>query len=270
MSRTQRAASRRLPPGARVAVATPEQPRRWSWWRAALIVGVGALVYANSLSGPFIFDDEASIVENTQIRSLAPSVALSPYRESPTAGRPIVNASFAINYALGGLQPRGYHATNIAIHLLCALAVFGIVRRTLLRTGIEEPLQRRSADIAFAAALLWVAHPLNSEAVDYLTQRTESLMAMFFLLTLYAAVRAADGERPVAATAASITCCALGMACKESMVTAPIVVALYDRVFLFGSVADAMRKRWPLYLGLGATWIVIADMICSFPHVHSA
>src|SRR5262245_18788816 len=180
MPRTRPQSARRPPRAAPAAIATPDPPRRSVRWRAAIIVAAGIVAYANSLSGPFIFDDDASIVANTQIRSLAPSVALRPYRELPTAGRPIVNASFAVNYAIGGLQPAGYHAGNIAIHVLCALALFGIIRRTLDLRGIPASLQRRSLDVALAAALLWVVHPLNSEAVDYLTQRTESLMGLFF------------------------------------------------------------------------------------------
>jgi len=300
MPRTRTQSARRPPRGASTAVAVAPPPHRSVWWRAAIVVAAGIVAYANSLSGPFIFDDDASIVENTQIRSLAPSVAFRPYRELPTAGRPIVNASFAVNYAIGGLQPAGYHVGNIAIHILCALALFGIVRRTLDLPGIPAALQRRSADLALAAALLWVVHPLNSEAVDYLTQRTESLMGLFYLLTLYCSIRTAKAVRyfgPEVRTAkavryfesaeavryfgsalrhfdwwtvAAVASCALGMASKEPMVTAPVVVALYDRIFLFDSFADAFRRRRPLYVGLAATWIVLASMIASGPRMHSA
>ena len=161
------------------------------WRRACLIAVVGAVTYATSLSGPFLFDDDASVVENTTIRNLRPSVALQPDRESPTAGRPLVNLTFAINYAIGGLNVAGYHATNIAIHLLCGLVLFGVAKRTLDLPRIPASLRQWSADLAFAITLLWVVHPLNSEAVDYITQRTESLMALFYLLTVYSALRAA-------------------------------------------------------------------------------
>src|SRR4029453_12410045 len=231
--------------------------------RAGLIAVVGAVTYATSLSGPFLFDDDASVVENTTIRNLRPSVALQPGRESPTAGRPLVNLTFAINYAIGGLNVVGYHATNIAIHLLCGLVLFGLARRTLDLPRIPASLRHWSADLAFAITLLWVVHPLNSEAVNYITQRTESLMALFYLLTLYCAVRAegppeaghyvlagpAKAGRPAPNAlakagrdvrgvrlqadrrwaAASIASCALGMASKESMVTAPLMVLIYDR-----------------------------------------
>src|SRR6266542_3377164 len=99
--------------------------------RAAAIVLAGMLAYANSLSAPFIFDDNATVVQNTHIRDWHPAVALFPAREMPTAGRPIVNVSFAVNYMLGGLNVTGYRVTNIGIHVLCALVLFGLVQRTV-------------------------------------------------------------------------------------------------------------------------------------------
>jgi tetratricopeptide (TPR) repeat protein len=100
-------------------------------------------------------------------------------------------------------------------------------------------------------------HPLQSDAVDYITQRTESLMALFFLLTLYCAVRArrAGARDAVTWQAASVLACALGMASKESMVTAPVIVLLYDRAFEFDSIGQAIGARKALYGGLAATWL---------------
>jgi len=230
--------------------------------RAAILSAAALIAYANSLSNPFIFDDEATVVENAGIRSLSPSVALFPHREAPTAGRPVVNASFAINYALDGLDPVGYRVANIVIHLACGLLLFGIARRTLELPAIPAWPRERSLDLACAIALLWLVHPLSSEAVDYITQRTESMMALCYLATLYCAIRGW--------TTASIACCALGMASKESMVTAPLIVVLYDRVFRYDSFARAWRERRLLYGGLAATWVLLALILRSGPRVHSA
>jgi len=103
-------------------------------------------------------------------------------------------------------------------------------------------------------------HPLTSEVVDYLTQRTESMMAACFLLTLYAGVRALDVVSRRAWTAAAVIACACGMACKEPMATAPLMVALIDRVFVFDSWARALEGRRRLYAGLASTWIVLAAL----------
>ena len=95
-----------------------------------LLVILGFAVYWNTLPAPFTFDDEHAIVINEQIRHL--STSLSPTEQgSPLAGRPLVSLTFAINYALGGLNVRGYRLVNIAIHVLCALLLFfAIAART--------------------------------------------------------------------------------------------------------------------------------------------
>jgi Flp pilus assembly protein TadD len=270
------------PPVARRRQATSREtrapkPHRLSappsgiWWRAGLIVAVGALAYSNSLSGPFVYDDQLSIVENRYIRQLSSlGRVLFPERELPVAGRPVVNVSFAINYAIGGLEVRGYHIWNVAIHILCALVLFGVVRRTLNLASLQSRFAERSTNLAFAAALIWMLHPLNTEAVDYLTQRTEAMMGLCYLATLYAAIRAAGAHRAGVWQMASVLSCALGMACKESMATAPLMVVAYDWIFVFDSLKDAVRSRWHLYAGLAMTWLGLAALMWSGPRVHSA
>jgi hypothetical protein len=125
-------------------------------------------------------------------------------------------------------------------------------------------------DLAFAIAVLWVVHPLNSEAVDYLTQRTESLMALFLLLMLYAAIRGAGLAHAREWQAVAIASCAAGMGCKESMVVAPAIVILYDRVFLFKSFAESLTARWRLYAMLAATWLVLVYLTMTGPRSGSA
>jgi len=98
-----------------------------------------------------------------------------------------------------------------------------------------------------------------------LTQRTELLMGLFFLLTLYSAIRAASSRHPWRWWAAAIAACALGMGAKEVMAAAPIIVLLYDRSFLSGSFREALRRRWPLYLGLAATWAILGALLIAYP-----
>jgi hypothetical protein len=228
---------------------------------------VTVLVYANSLSAPFVYDDFAAVRDNPTIRDLWPLTGpLSPpARDNPTSGRPLVNLSLAVNYAVGGLEPRGYHVANLAIHVGCALLLFGIIWRTL------RPLVGDPADLAIAlvAAALWAVHPLNSEPVNHITARTESMMAFCYLLTLYAGIRAGRSKSslwPVVCVAA----CAAGMACKESMVTAPILLLLYDRVFGGRTWGDTVRARRWLYGGLAASWIVFAWLNAAGPRGHAA
>jgi tetratricopeptide (TPR) repeat protein len=229
------------------------------------LICAGALAYANSLAGPFIVDDGVTIVDNPHIRQLWPlSRALVTDRESTVAGRPLVNLSFAINYAMGGLDVGGYHLVNLALHVLCALLLFGVVHRTLDLPSVH--LADRSTPIALATALLWLVHPLNTEAVDYVTQRTELMMGACYLLTLYAAIRAHDSSRSSWWPVLAVVACGLGMACKESMVTAPVVVWLYDRTFHEAT----RRSRWRFHAALAATWLVLVALGWSGPRIHSA
>jgi hypothetical protein len=241
---------------------------------ALVLICAGVLAYANSLSGPFVIDDKPAIVDNTHIRQIWPlSRPLVTDPESPVAGRPLVSLSFAINYAIGGLHVGGYHAVNIVLHVVCALLLFGVIHRTLSLPALQ--LADRSKPVALATALLWLVHPLNTEAVDYLTQRTELMMGVCYLLTLYASIRSwnsappvRNGRNPSAGwwPVLAVIACGLGMACKESMVTAPVMVWLYDRTFH----DETPRMRWRLYAGLAATWLVLAGLSWSGPRTHSA
>jgi len=242
----------------------------------ALIIVAAIGTYWNGLSGPFIWDDETAIVTNKSIQHLwPPSTPLQPPRETPVAGRPIVNASLALNYAFGGLTETGSHLVNVALHAACALLLFGLVRRTLSGPGLTDRFGGPASGIALVAALLWTVHPIQSEVVNYVTQRTESVMALFYLLTLYCAMRGQQSRAGFAPSASattavtwevcSVLACAAGMASKESMVTAPLMVLLYDRAFLFDSWSGAVGARKKLYACLMATWLILAVIISQQP-----
>lgn len=236
-----------------------------SWIWLGLVLAVAA-AYLTGLQGAFVFDDEPAILSNPTLRHPGDvgRLLLPPGEQAGTVGgRPLLNASLALNYAMGGTKPIGYHIVNLAIHLLAVLTLYGVVRRT---PGAET--------LAPWAALLWGVHPLLTQAVTYVVQRGESLMGLFYLLTLYAFIRgAADGsqadgrskrprlQRPWGV--ASVVCCWLGMATKEPMVSAPLLVLCYDRTFVAGSFAAAWRQRRGYYLALAASWALLAGLVAS-------
>ncbi|MFQ5592503.1 MAG: tetratricopeptide repeat protein, partial [Phycisphaerae bacterium] len=241
---------------------------------ALLLVAVGAAVYAPSVNAPFLFDDHGSIVGNPHVRRLwPPAVAMSAPPQAPTAGRPIACASFALNYFFCGLNTRGYHAVNVALHLACALLLFGVVRRALpllarakdaRPSGLESD-ERWNTRIAFAVALVWMLHPLQTDAVTYVTQRTELLVGFFYLATLYCFIRGCVSPRPAVWFAATFTSCALGMGSKEVMVSAPLTVILFDRAFVAGSFLNAWQQRRKLHTALAGTWMVLLILIAPGP-----
>jgi tetratricopeptide (TPR) repeat protein len=140
--------------------------------------------------------------------------------------------------------------------------------------------------LALAITLLWAVHPLQTESVTYIVQRAESLCGLFYLLTLYCFIRGATMDRdwgleirdwqerrladsnpqspipdPFFWYFAAVLACLLGMATKEIMLTAPVIVLLYDRTFLAGSFAGALRHRQGLYLGLAGTWCLLIYLV---------
>ena len=244
-----------------------------SWLLAAAILFSTLLAYHNSFTGPFVYDDEFSIQENPTIRHLWPIwQPLSPPRTSGATveGRPLINLSFAINYALGGYDVRGYHALNLTIHILAGLTLLGVVRRTLLQPKLRARFGAAANGLALAVAVVWTVHPLQTESVTYLAQRAESLMGLFYLLTLYCFIRAAGSPRPRGWYGLCVTACALGMASKEVMVSAPLLVMLYDRAFVSGSLREAWRRRWPLYVALSSTWILLGYLLLFTGSFHNA
>jgi protein O-mannosyl-transferase len=237
-------------------------PVRGADW--PVLAGVAALVlaaflaYCGTFSVPLVFDDIPSISDNATIRHIG--AALSPPADSTAGGRPVLNLSFAINYAISGDNVWSYHALNLAFHVLAGLTLFGILRRALRTWGGPA-----SSRVAFSASLLWVLHPLLTESVTYTVQRAESLMGLFYLLTLYCFIRGAGEGSPRKGLwlVLSVAACLLGMGTKETMVSAPLIVFLYDRTFIAGSFREAWKRhKWPL-VGLAATWIPLAALVVS-------
>jgi tetratricopeptide (TPR) repeat protein len=226
---------------------------------AAGIALATAAAYRGAMGGPLIYDDHLWITWNPSIRRLWPIAGvLNPPADSVVYGRPVLSLSLALNHAISGNGAWSYHVANLAIHVMAALVLFGIVGRTLAYRPAAFPSERDRIFPAFAVALLWALHPLQTESVTYVIQRAESLMGLFYLLTLYCFIRGVQSSVPRAWHLLSVLACLLGMGTKEVMVTAPLIVLAYDRTFVAGSFLAALRSRWRLYLGLACTWVVPA------------
>jgi protein O-mannosyl-transferase len=227
------------------------------------VVGVGLAAYSNSFTTPFLFDDENSIRENPTIRGFWPiTKILSPPGEGRTVqGRPILNASLAVSYAISDGLPWGYHLLNLAIHLAAGLVLLGIVHRTLLLPAAGTHSPGIAVAAGGAAALLWTVHPLQTAAVTYIVQRAESMCGLLYLTTLYAFIRGATSARPAVWMRLSVVACLIGMGTKETMATAPLLILLYDRVFLSRSLRAALLGRKGYYAGLAATWGLLALLV---------
>lgn len=236
---------------AETAPLPPPAVPRGTWPKAVpLLVLAGLLAYANSFTKVFLLDDIAWIVGNQDL-------AAGNVREYVASrGRTIPALSLVLNYRLGGLNPTGYHAFNLAVHVLAGLALYGLVRRTLLLPRFAGRYDDAAPFLAFAVALLWLVHPLTTQAVTYVIQRDESIMGMFYLFAFYAWVRGATGGTGAARLwyAAAVGSFALSCGSKEVAVTLPPVLLIYDRVFLARSWRGLLRDRWAAYLAVLAVW----------------
>ena len=221
-------------------------------------MAAGLLAYANNWQGEFNFDDFDTVVDNPTLRTLPAfwdSLWAGPNSpNTPLSGRPVVAFTFALNFLAGGLDVWGYHLVNNLCHLLAGLALFALLRQALLSPRFVERFRPMANGYALAVALLWLLHPLHTEAVNYLSQRTEVMMGLFALLTLMAAGAAARAALPGPWYGLSVVSCLLGMGCKEVMAVVPLLVLLLDRLLVGGSLRQVLvRRRW-FYLALAATW----------------
>ncbi len=239
-------------------------PKRWIWFAMLALAGAALAVYHNTFSAPFIFDDIPSIADNPTIRELrtAANLDVSPtWRGAGVAGRPMVNLSLALNHALGGDQVWGYHVFNLLLHIGAGLALFGIVRRTLLGERLIGTWGGAALPLAFAIALLWLVHPLQTESVTCVIQRTESMLGLFYLLALYGFIRSAEPGAGRGGAMTAVAACLLGALTKEVIVTLPVIALLYDRAFVSGTFREAWRRRARLYLALASSWVVVGALV---------
>lgn len=272
--------------GTRTVAASPSE--RSSAWQLRLsraaplmvfvVLGAAiATVYGPGLRAPFVHDDGASIINNHSIVRLWPLMGspgpLRPPKDLPTSGRPLVNASLALNYYFGQYRTAGYHLVNDIVHALTATLLWAFIRRVLGLPCFQGRWDHNAGILAFAIALLWAVHPLQTQSVEYVTQRTELLLGFSYIATMYASLRHLTAENSAARKSwlaiATLSCFA-GMACKETMVTAPIMVALLDWTFFRGSARNLLRRAWPLYAALASSWLLLLALNIGGPRSASA
>ena len=239
----------------------PSGPRAVSVALAAAIPALLAvLVYLNALHNPFVYDDYRTVVNNGSIVSLRDwrSVVLHD------ATRPVVNTSLAIDRRVWGPDPFGFHLTSVLLHAVNVLLVFVLLRAAMrdhMRArGVRHVGAARRSDplvlvAAFAAAALLAVHPMMTEAVGYISERSEVLCTTFFLTAFLLARRWMTGGGAVWWIAATLVWL-IAIATKETAAMLPVLVLLYDRLILAGDPA-AHRRR---LLRLQLPWLTAAGL----------
>ncbi|MBI1248384.1 tetratricopeptide repeat protein [bacterium] len=217
--------------------------RQMPWLPPIIILIVGCIAYANSFDGTFVYDDTWEIGHNHHLRP-PNSIFSAAFGGLRLPARPIPYMSFAVDYRIWGGQPWGFHWTNLLIHLINGLLIFAIVRRLIASELCAESLRDRAVEIAMFAAVLWIAHPINTNAVTYIYQRLESLMSLFFLTSLFCYVRSWNSSRAVWWLGGAIVAACFSMLSKESGVAILPVLFFLDVAREQRSFIRSIRTRW--------------------------
>ncbi|MBF0557968.1 MAG: tetratricopeptide repeat protein [Nitrospirae bacterium] len=241
-------------------------------YRLLLIAVVGLISYSNTFHVPFQFDDYSNVADNPIIRNVreffssSHAFVYSPLKDYDyNPRRAIGYLTFAINYHFGGLNVTGYHIVNIAIHIINSILVYFIVVLTfrtpfLIEDSKGEEAASRSSLIALFSALIFVAHPVQTQAVTFIVQRLASLATMFYLLSVTAYIKArlmaedkAQGGRNILFYAISVLSAMLAMKTKEIAFTLPFMVIIYEFAFF----KSGMKKRLLFIVPILLTLLII-------------
>lgn len=195
-----------------------------------LLFALTLAAYANSFHAPFILDDIHTIVRNFGLRDLSDLVSVFTY---DYAGRPFLFLTFALNFAVGELNPFGYHAVNFALHFGSSILVYFIIQDLFKRAGVI------SAGYAAFGSLLFALHPLNVETVTYLSSRSSGLCTFLYLLSFHIAVK--SGHKRWYHYTLAIAAFILALFTKELAVTLPLILTLF--IFQFEGMPGLAKNR---------------------------
>lgn len=233
----------------------------------SIIILLGGIIYFNILQAPFTFDD-AIIQQEREIASLQAGeldgTVTHPkmIKALLTRTRPVAHLSFYLNYYLGGDNPFGYHLTNVIIHLLSTITVFFLIQITLNLPVTRDRYKDARPKLAAIVSLLFLCHPVQTQAVDFVVQRMASIMALFYLLSilLYLKGRIIFAKNKKLFYIGSAFSALLAFGSKQNAVTLPFFIGLYELYFFQGVDWEKIKKRLPL-LGAVLTLPVLLGLI---------
>ena len=218
-----------------------------------LIAAAAALVYSNSFHASFHFDDIHSIVENSMIHRF-------DVREIFTqSSRPVLDVTFALNYHFGKLHVFGYHLVNLLLHIANGVMLYFILFWTLGKN--------RDTRVPLYAALIFIVHPVQTQAVTYIVSRSSVLATSFYLLAFVFFIKGAgtSGRRSLCHLAGAFSASCLGMGTKQETVTLPLALLLYDYYFISDGDLKSLGSRYKEHLALLST--VSIAIYLSFPEL---
>jgi len=222
------------------------------WQFAGFVVAIVLLTlvaYHQTFSYPFHFDGAAHI---DQLANKASADWASQLLRS----RGLVDISWATNRSIGGEETFTYHVVNISIHIATAILLLLLIKATLHLPGIPERYRKHATLVGGCIALIWAVHPLQTQSVTYIVQRYESAMGLFFVLSIFCFAQSLTSRSPLFWRIGCVVACYGAGLCKEVAVVLPFVLLWYDRVFSGDPWRTTLQKRWGLYAGCLASWLL--------------
>lgn len=219
---------------------------------------VGTAVYSNSLHVPFVLDDNYSLsfFGSSRIRDLL----------LHGSARLVTDVTFALNHYVHGLQVTGYHITNIAIHLATAITLYAFVHAAITALRGTEALKEPTfveQFVPFATALLFVCHPLQTQAITYIIQRYTSLATLFYLLSALAFIRSrcafeqGDNRRKTWLWGStSLVAAVLAVGSKQIALTLPLMLILLEYILFRGRL---LNRRF--FIACGALFMLVPSVV---------
>lgn len=239
------------------------QMGRWYWqWLVLLLVVVVA--YGHTLDVPFYLDDHSSIRENSAVQGGVDPARIWAF--SPP--RFVSYLSFAINYSLHGDWLAGFHLVNISLHLAAGLALWSFARLLLRTPGLRERVPGEvAAWIPLLAALLYLLHPLQTQAVTYTVQRSAVLAAFFYLATMvfFLLARSSNGARRWGWFLCVALSALLAMLSKQNAATLPAALLLVEWLAFQSSRRAKLLQVLILAVGTGGLLSAYARLVTQAP-----
>ena len=215
------------------------------------------LIYSNSFNASWQFDDRPNILDNRglHINSLNPASLIRTFFTSPQEGgsignrlyRPIPCLTFAINWYFGKDNVAGYHAVNLAVHLLTAYLLYLAILNLLKAPNLQKPYGGSENFIAVFAAVLWAINPIQTQAVTYIVQRMASMAAMFYILSIYFYIKTRQSQYAIRRTLLLLGCAfsfIFALASKENTATLPFAIIFIEMIGFQDLSSPGVRKAF--------------------------
>jgi len=234
-------------------------------FKCFLLLVIGLIIYSNTFKSTFQFDDLAFIIRNYSLRNLGDFSGIAKAVLNQPS-RFVGLYSFALNYHFHQLNVFGYHATNMAIHLITTFLVwwfvFFVCRLSVPIPSSSGKSKKNTTEslIPYFAAFIFLVHPLQTQAVTYITQRFASLATLFYLASLCFYLRARiERNHKILFFSASLLSAVLGMFTKEIVITLPLMILLIE--FLFFKNKERNQKHSIVLMGtLGLLFLIIPGL----------